>query len=59
MGQQEREMTSIGKRSKQKKADSRHRGREAAVQAKPSSLMERLRQLAANGLPEERPMKRA
>jgi hypothetical protein len=57
MGQQQRDR--IGKRSKEKKADSRKRGGEAAIQAKPSSLMERLKQLATNGSPEERPMKRA
>jgi hypothetical protein len=57
MGRQQRDR--IGKRSKEKKADSRKGGGEAAIQAKPSSLMERLKQLATNGSPEERPMKRA
>jgi hypothetical protein len=59
MGQQQREMTRIGKRSKEKKADPRKRGGKAAIQAKSSSLMERLKQLATNGFPEELSMKRA
>jgi hypothetical protein len=59
MDQQQREMMRMGKRNKEKTAASRKGGREAAVQTKPSSLMERLKQLATSVSPEDRPIKRA
>jgi hypothetical protein len=59
MDQQKREMMRMGKRNKEKIAASRKEGREAAVPTKPSSLMERLKQLASSISHDDRPIKRA
>jgi hypothetical protein len=52
-------MARIAKQNKVKKAQSPKRDQDGTPQSKPSSLMERLKQIGTNGSPQDGPMKPA